>query len=189
MVRKQTTQGPDRDEDEAHWRKLAETVTPLRRNRRKPKTAGTPADPAPPSERGPENAKRPPPRRAPAQNAPVGKPVPANLDGRGFGGISRADARRVKSGNAHIDDKIDLHGMTLAEAEMSLRRFILDAASSGARTVLVVTGKGLGGKGVIRQHLPVWLHGAPLQNRILAYCHAQPRDGGSGAYYVRLRGK
>ena len=184
-----------RDDDHSHWSRLAGTVTPLRRNRHRPGIAGM-AAPAP--ESGPRDeapgegtAGRPgggPVPPAPRQ-APAGPPLPINLDHQGFGGISKADARRVKSGRARIDDRIDLHGMTLHQAAQALRGFIQTANGRGDRTLLVVTGKGRGGMGVIRQHLPRWLGDPPLEGLVLAYGRAQPRDGGSGAFYVRLRGR
>jgi hypothetical protein len=45
-------------------------------------------------------------------------------------------------GKLHPEARIDLHGMTLAEAHPELIRFILNAQSQGLRLVLVITGKG-----------------------------------------------
>ena len=176
------------------WRLVAETVTPLRRNRRLP--AASRPDPAPAGEKAPEApgvvpaaAGRPPAPEPPPPRPPANQPGPADLDQHKYGGISRADAKRIKSGKVPIDGRIDLHGLSLAQAENSLKRFVLSAAGGGDRTVLVVTGKGRGGTGVIRKHLPVWLNQPPLRSLVVAYGQAQRRDGGSGAYYVRLRGK
>ena len=187
------------ESDDALWRRMADTVTPLRRGRHRA-PADDPQkeepDPEPDPESGPPgkageasatgsgDAMRPP---GPAPGAR--RRGPADLDLRGFGGISRADARRIKAGKAAIHASIDLHGMTLHQASRSLSRFIVDAAGRGDRTVLVVTGKGRGGTGVIRQHLPQWLRQDPVDDLVVAYCQAQPRDGGSGAYYVRLRSR
>ena len=189
MAKKSANRDTGPDADAAHWRMVADTVTPLRRRRRSPAidrgaAAPAPPPPAPPPEAGPgkEAAVEPPP---PIRQAPA----PADLDRPGYGGISRADARRIRSGKSGIHDRIDLHGMTLDQAGRSLRQFIETAAGRGDRTVLVVTGKGRGGTGVIRQHLPQWLRQPPLGGLVLAYCRAQPRDGGSGAYYIRLRGR
>ena len=202
MAGKKTIRDTGRDDDQAHWRKLAGTVTPLRRNRYRPGVAGRTglvpdpavreespgADaPARPGRGGGHVPPGPAARGAPA--GPPGPPGPINLDNRGFGGISRADAQRVKSGRARIDDRIDLHGMALHQAVQALRGFVQTAAGRGDRTLLVVTGKGRGGMGVIRQHLPKWLEDPPLRGLVLAFGQAQPRDGGSGAFYVRLRGR
>jgi DNA-nicking Smr family endonuclease len=55
--------------------------------------------------------------------------------------------------------------------------------------VLVITGKGTAGKGVIRQALPNWLDEAPLSEQVVAYHTAKPKDGGTGAWYLKLRQK
>ena len=181
------------ESDDTHWRRMAGTVTPLRRNRHSPVTARGPL--SEPESKPPEADAKPRKTKVGAGAPPPAQPepavirnAPADLDQRGYGGISRADARRIKLGRAPINGTIDLHGMTLHQAGQSLRRFILDSADRGDRTLLVVTGKGRGGMGVIRQQLPGWLRQPPVDNLVLAFCHAQPRDGGSGAYYVRLRG-
>ena len=197
MAAKTTTRQPGRDADDIAWRKVADTVTPLPGNRRRRASAlsrpeaESPAEGVAPREPAGGTAKPgpTPATRAPRPAAAASGPGPADLDTHSYGGISRADARRIRSGKAAIDGRIDLHGMTLAQAELSLREFLIAASSSGFRTVIVVTGKGRGGMGVIRQNLPGWLQLPPLRERVLAYCRAQPRDGGTGAYYVRLRGK
>jgi DNA-nicking Smr family endonuclease len=56
--------------------------------------------------------------------------------------------------------------------------------------VLVITGKGLradGGGGVLRNAVPRWMNEPPNRERILAFAHATPPDGGEGALYVLLR--
>ena len=199
MAGKKTTRDTSRDDDHAHWRELAGTVTPLRRNRYRPGIAGRTGQAPKPTvpDESPEEGRPARPGRGSghispgpaASGAPAGPPGPINLDNRGFGGISRADAQRVKSGSMPIDDRIDLHGMTLHQAAGALRGFLQAAAGRGDRTLLVVTGKGRGGMGVIRQHLPRWLGDPPLRGLVLAFSQAQPRDGGSGAFYVRLRGR
>jgi DNA-nicking Smr family endonuclease len=87
--------------------------------------------------------------------------------------------------------RIDLHGMTLAEAHPELIRFVLNAQSAGMRLVLVITGKGKRGEdhgpipqrmGALRHQVPHWLRLPPLGQAVL-----QLKHGGSGAYYVYLR--
>ena len=56
--------------------------------------------------------------------------------------LDRRLKRKLFSGKAHVDDKIDLHGMTQARAHQALNDFLWRAANSGAKLVLVVTGKG-----------------------------------------------
>ncbi len=113
--------------------------------------------------------------------------TPADLDQSGFGGISRAGARSIKSGQRGYTTKIDLHGLSREKAHIKLRQFLQSSATNGHRDVLVITGKGTAGKGVIRSYLPVWLNEPPLSDLVIAYCQAQPKDGGGGAWYVNLR--
>ena len=100
----------------------------------------------------------------------------AGLDGR--------TQRRLLRGDVPIDQRLDLHGYTVARAELKLLRFIEDASFAGCRCVLVITGKGAG---VLKGHVPGWLKRPPLSGLVLALAEARPADGGSGALYVLLR--
>jgi DNA-nicking Smr family endonuclease len=53
--------------------------------------------------------------------------------------------------------------------------------------LLVITGKGSGGEGVLRGGVPRWLASGEHAARILKVEAAQPRHGGGGAFYVLLR--
>ena len=77
--------------------------------------------------------------------------------------------------------------MTQTEAHASLLRFIDDMRHQERRTVLVITGKGMLGKGVLRETVPVWLSQMPFKNAVVGFSEAHPSHGGSGALYVRLR--
>ena len=50
--------------------------------------------------------------------------------------------RRVARGKEAIDARIDLHGLTQAQAHSALLRFLRSAHARDARLVLVITGKG-----------------------------------------------
>ena len=102
-------------------------------------------------------------------------------------GIDNASARRMTKGHYEIDGTIDLHGKTEAMAHKALLQFVQQASRNGARTLLIITGKGAGGKGVLRMKVPQWLQDYPLKPHILAISQASPKDGGGGALYVRLR--
>lgn len=103
---------------------------------------------------------------------------------------------RMSRGKLAPEGRIDLHGMTVAEAHPELIRFILNAHSNGLRLVLVITGKGKQGPdfgpipmryGVLKHQVPQWLHMAPLGPCILQVSEAHLKHGGAGAYYVYLR--
>jgi DNA-nicking Smr family endonuclease len=96
--------------------------------------------------------------------------------------------KKFEAGLLEIDGKIDLHGLTLAEAHHRFNQFIARKIKEGARFLLVITGKGDSQKsGVIRQNLPKWCEEPPLKSYILALKSAQPKHGGDGASYLYLR--
>ena len=57
----------------------------------------------------------------------------------------------------------------------------------GDRTIIVVTGAGRAGQGVLKQRLPDWL--AELRPLIAGYAQAHRQHGGAGAFYVFLKRK
>ena len=104
--------------------------------------------------------------------------------------------QQLTRGKLKPEARIDLHGMTLAEAHPELIRFVLRSHISGKRLILVITGKGKRGDdqgpipqrvGVLRHQLPQWLSQAPLAGVILQVAPAHARHGGGGAFYVYLR--
>jgi DNA-nicking Smr family endonuclease len=105
-----------------------------------------------------------------------------------YAGIDRANAERLKRGLHAIEARLDLHGMTQAEAHRELIGFVVASHEIGRRCVLVITGRGLGpdGPGVLKSAVPRWLEETVLRRRILAVA-AQPRHGGAGALYLLLR--
>ena len=138
--------------------------------------------------RGREPAILSPPLQAPAETGCVVKPhrLPG-LDR--FSGIDRASAERLKRGLHPIEGRLDLHGMTQAEAHRALAGFVHKSRDAGRRCVLVITGRGFGptGPGILKLAVPRWLEEAGLRRQILAVTPAQPRDGGAGALYLLLR--
>ncbi len=113
-----------------------------------------------------------------------------NMDKRNFD--------RLKKGKLHVDGRLDLHGMTLAEAHPALNGFVRGAYADGKRLLLVITGKGstarpdFGGgmpssRGVLKAQVPQWLSMAPLSPLVLQVTQATLKHGGAGAFYVYLR--
>lgn len=95
--------------------------------------------------------------------------------------------RKLKRGDMEIDARIDLHGQTELQAYRRLSRFIIEAAAVDARRLLVITGKGRAGRGLLKTRVPDWLSGGDLRPLVMAVHPAHVRDGGDGAYYVILR--
>lgn len=95
--------------------------------------------------------------------------------------------RRVRRGQHEIDARLDLHGHTQDTAHRELVEFLLRQAGQGARCVLVITGKGRMGAGILRARLFDWIADPELRPFIAGYAEAHPRHGGAGATYVFLR--
>lgn len=113
-------------------------------------------------------------------------------------GLEHRLSRRIASGRVEIQSTIDLHGMNRDEAHAALIRHIEKARRRGEKRVLVITGKGRYSSydplpqeppGVLRRLLPDWLMGEDLAPHVVAFEVARQRHGGSGAFYVQLRGK
>ncbi|PZQ97696.1 MAG: DNA mismatch repair protein MutS [Cereibacter sphaeroides] len=128
-------------------------------------------------------------RALPAFDLSASTPTsPLRMDAKAFS--------RMKRGKLSPEARIDLHGLTLAEAMPELVSFILNAHSNGLRLVLVITGKGKRGDGdgpipqrpgVLRHQVPHWLSRPPLSAAVLQVTEAHLRHGGAGALYVYLR--
>lgn len=103
---------------------------------------------------------------------------------------------KMTRGKLAPEARIDLHGMTMAEAHPELIRFILNAKADQLRLVLVITGKGKlrddfgpipQRMGVLRHNVPLWLRQMPLAPAVLQVTEAHAKHGGAGAIYVYLR--
>jgi DNA-nicking Smr family endonuclease len=115
---------------------------------------------------------------------PKGPPALSPLD--------RRTRSRLTRGVVAIDRRIDLHGLTQAAAEVRLKRFLAEAQESGARVVLVITGKGAPEgsreeRGVLRRVVPHWLAAADMRSIVVGFEEASRAHGGAGALYVRIR--
>lgn len=94
--------------------------------------------------------------------------------------------KRLRRGLYAVQDEIDLHLLRAGEAELLLRRFLLEAKAAEFRCVRIVHGKGLRS----RDSEPVL---RPLVERllsqradVLAFCTAPAAQGGTGAVLVLL---
>ena len=109
------------------------------------------------------------------------------------GHIAALDAMtiaKLKAGGFSPEAHLDLHGCTVQEAYDALHAFTKDAWYKGLRTILIIPGRGhnsFGGRGILRSKLAHWLTEEPFKRVVLAFCTAQPFDGGPGSVYVLLR--
>ena len=83
--------------------------------------------------------------------------------------------------------RLDLHGMDKIQARRALSGFLAFAHANGERAVLVITGKGFQGDGILRRHLPGWLGEPDLRTIVAGLSTADPHHGGEGAVYVALK--
>ena len=147
-------------------------------------TAAEPAPPAPPA----SNAAKPI-----FPSLPV-KALPAALRAAGLRRITPGapvlddiTIKKLRKGKLDIDARIDLHGMNEHAAHDALLRFVKQARRDDARIVLIITGKGKAGEGVLRRTVPLWFGEAVFKPLIGGWRKAHPAHGGEGALYVRLR--
>lgn len=176
------------NEDLVLWERVTNNVKPIKSTRyaqtaplpsRPPKTAASKA-PDKPSKPSPRGALKPP---------PVPKAAPVDLRSGDHAGLDKSTRRKLFRGDVPISRRLDLHGMTAAQAEQRVTGFIQESTHRGHRCVLIITGKGLKGDGVLRRHVPIWLKKPSLGDVVLAIAEARPADGGAGALYVLLRRK
>jgi len=179
-------------QERALWSKVADTTNPW-----KPGPAENPADVF---SQEVSDKTDPPKRRPPIEPFEIGTKVPASrplptskaaaptMDKKTFG--------KMRGGKLRPEARLDLHGMTLDQAQPALIRFVMGAQSSGKRLILVITGKGKdrdeGGpiptrRGILRQHLPIWCKQPPLNAVVLELSEAHLKHGGGGAFYLYLR--
>lgn len=181
------------------WAAVAGTVKPLDPARQGEEDhaqqgGGAPsAVPTPPAKRV-----RPVPLHQPAAGPPPRageKPSllkPRPLDAHGLdGGWERKLAKAL----IQPDFTLDLHGHTVGAAHARLDSGLGQALASGARVVLVITGRPRPVeaadrgtmRGAIRAKVLDWLALGPHAGRIAAVRPAQRRHGGAGALYVVLK--
>ncbi|RUM89358.1 MAG: DNA mismatch repair protein MutS [Thermodesulfatator sp.] len=103
-------------------------------------------------------------------------------------GVTRELLRRLREGRIAWSRVLDLHGLTVAEAEVVFHRFLRECLFRGDRCVLIIHGRGLSSpRGpVLKEKVRFWLERGPLRRHVLAYTTARPCDGGPGATYVLL---
>ena len=86
-----------------------------------------------------------------------------------------------------IEARLDLHGLDYDRARAALEGFIRRHDGEGARAVLVITGKGYLGEGLLRRFAPEWLSSPALRPLVAGFSQADRRHGGEGALYVALK--
>lgn len=102
-------------------------------------------------------------------------------------GLQNKVIKRLKRGEQTAQAELDLHRLTKLEARQEVLQFLNYCSENNFKHVRIVHGKGFGSKGkipVLKTLINHWLRQC---DEVLAFCSAQPRDGGTGALYVLLR--
>jgi dsDNA-specific endonuclease/ATPase MutS2 len=104
--------------------------------------------------------------------------------------ISLEKPSRAKSlpANPVITTTLDLHGFTLHAAYKAVLTFVSALFAQKITSALIITGKGTG-ENTLRAQLPQWLETPALSKYIASYRPASPRQGGSGAWQIKLKKK
>ena len=167
--------GADSDGDHL-WAIVAATVRPL------PGRTARPAAASAVSRTGKVQA--PVARRAATPESTTLRSI-ARTDAPGL--IEPGLRRRLTSEREQLAARIDLHGLTQDGARSALTAFLIRRVESGCRSVLVITGKGTLGDGVLRRRVPEWLAEPPLRAFVAGMSEAHRRHGGAGSLYVALK--
>ena len=97
--------------------------------------------------------------------------------------------------------RIDLHGFTLDQANITIKKFINDAFINHTSKIIVVTGKGLHSDvekdpyvskdlSILKYSVREYINNdQELMKKIIDIKDAEVEDGGSGAFYIFLRKK
>ena len=95
--------------------------------------------------------------------------------------------------------KVDLHGLSLDEANKKIEILIDKYFVEGIDKVIIITGKGLRSKNIdnpyISEDLSILKNSVPdyintnskIKNKIKSMSKAEIRDGGEGAFYIFLK--
>ena len=96
---------------------------------------------------------------------------------------------------------IVLHGLSLNEANKTIKKFIINSFDEGVSKLIVVTGKGLHSDvekdpyvsknlSILKYSVPEFIeNNSELMKKIIEIKDAEIEDGGAGAFYIFLRKK
>ncbi|MEP7245069.1 MAG: Smr/MutS family protein [Gammaproteobacteria bacterium] len=101
-------------------------------------------------------------------------------------GVPDTVLRKLRRGDFRVAGEIDLHGLTVVEANRALRAFLGAALARSAGCVRIIHGKGLrsGERGAVLKSAVSNL--LRRTSAVMAFVSARPADGGTGAVYVLL---
>jgi DNA-nicking Smr family endonuclease len=101
-------------------------------------------------------------------------------------GLQNGVYKKLRTGRYDVEAKLDLHGLTVAQALSATLQFVNTSMSAHKRCVLISHGKGIKQEqpARLKNYLAAWLKNMP---EVMAYYSALPSQGGTGAVLVLLR--
>lgn len=126
----------------------------------------------------------------PATPAPVATPDPAPRKAAALPPLAMLDGRkanRLLKPYAPVEATLDLHGLGKVAAYEAVLDFVDRSRRAGLRHVLIITGKGREGEGILRASLPQWLAEPGLRRHIVGIAHPHAGKGGTGVVHVILK--
>lgn len=104
-------------------------------------------------------------------------------------GLQQRLLQRLRRGQLPVGAELDLHGMTIPEAESEVSRFLSFCGDRGIRCARIIHGKGYGSRAAapqLKNRINNWLR---QHHEVLAFHSARPEQGGTGAVNVLLRSR
>ena len=95
--------------------------------------------------------------------------------------------------------KVDLHGLSLDEANKKIEILIDKYFVEGVEKIIIITGKGLGSKtsnnpyvskdlSILKNSVPDYINAnLKIKSKIKSISKAEIKDGGEGAFYIFLK--
>ena len=95
--------------------------------------------------------------------------------------------------------KVDLHGLSLDEANKKIEKLVDKYFVEGVEKIIVITGKGLRSKtidnpyvskdlSILKKSVPDYINtNSKINNKIKSISKAEIKDGGEGAFYIFLK--
>ncbi|MDH5396134.1 MAG: Smr/MutS family endonuclease [Gammaproteobacteria bacterium] len=102
-------------------------------------------------------------------------------------GIQLKVQKKLRRGEFAIEDELDLHGYTVAEAKQAINEFLAQCKRNNIRCIRIIHGKGYRSEQkipILKTYVAYWL---PQHPDVMAFSSARPIDGGTGALYVLLK--
>ncbi len=105
-------------------------------------------------------------------------------------GLDDLTMNNLRAGVYSPEAHLDMHGLNAMQAYEAMVGFFKSSWYKGMRTLLLIPGRGKNspnGVSVLREKVQLWLTQDPFKRVVLAFCTAQPVDGGPGTIYVLVR--